>query len=121
MTVLFDGRVLLDQHGDTHTANRIRYQLIHDRYLLIDRFRVDLQRLTIEFKARLEAELAHVLLTTLEQGWVECSYQWRYRVEESGFIFWRYEALTVNVASVEQFDPRLFLHTAPVQSFMNLI
>lgn len=121
MTSLFDGRVILDQHGDSHTANRIRYQLIDDRFLLIDRFRIDLQRQGIEFKARLDADHAPVLLTTLEQGWVECSYQWRYRVAASGLIFWRYEAVTVNVASVEQLDPRLFLHTPPIQSFMNLI
>ncbi|WP_430009355.1 hypothetical protein [Methylophaga lonarensis] len=121
VTALFDGRLLLDQHGDSHTGNRIRYQLLDDRFLLIDRFRFDLQTQTVEFKAKLESNVEPLLLATLEQGWIQCSYQWRYRVEESEFIFWRYETVTVNAAFVEQLHSQLFLHSPPIQSFANLV
>ncbi|EMR11926.1 hypothetical protein MPL1_12983 [Methylophaga lonarensis MPL] len=118
---LFNGRVLLDQHGDNHTVNRIRYQLVDDRFLLIDRFRFDLQKQTVEFKAKLESNVEPVLLATIEQGWIQCRYQWRYRVDESGFIFWRYETVTINAAFVEQLNSQLFLHSPPIQSFPNLV
>lgn len=117
---LFDNQVLLDRVGDDVSGNRISYQLI-DNHLLIDRFRFDLEARTVEFKPRLQADEPPILLATIKDGWAQCQYQWRYRIEEGGFIYWLYENVIVNAGFVEKVDAKLFMRSAPMQRFEHLL
>lgn len=118
---LFDGKVIIDQHGDDRLGNRLAHQLVVDKYFLIDRFRFDLSSQRLEFKPKLDAATAPSQLTTLNQGWVQCQYQWRYRVEEGGFVYWLYESVTLNACFVDKAEPAVFMHCQPAQRFDNLI
>lgn len=117
---LFDDRVLLDQFGDDVSGNRLQYQLL-DNHLLIDRFRFDLVAQTVEFKRRLQADEPPILLTSLEEGWVQCQYQWRYRMDEGGYIYWLYENVIVNVCFAEKSDPGIFVDSEPTEHFTYLL
>jgi hypothetical protein len=117
---LSDGRILCDQHGDDLLGNRVRYQLI-DNALLIDRFRIDLDSQTVEFKTRLQVDEPPIMLTTIKDGWIQCQYQWRYRVKEGGFIYWLYENVIVNVCFINEMDATVFMRTSPQQRFENLL
>lgn len=118
---LSGNRVLLDQYGDELSGNRIRYQLTNDNSFLIDRFRFDLNTQTVEFKPKLRADEPPLLLTTINEGWIQCHYQWRYRVEEGGFIFWLYENVILNASFVEAIDAAVFMSSPPEQRFETML
>lgn len=118
---LSEGRILLDQHGDDVLGNRVGYQLTEAAFLLIDRFRIDLNTKTVEFKSRMQADEPPTLLSKLDEGWIQCQYQWRYRVEEGGFVYWLYEKVIVNICFVEQLDTNLFMLSPPRQRIENLL
>jgi hypothetical protein len=117
---LSNEQILLDKHGDDISGNHIRYQLTDD-YFLIDRFRVDLKAKTVEFKARLQVDETPIYLTTINEGWIKCEYQWRYRVEEGGFIYWLYEKVIVNICFLNEFDSNVFIDNPAQQRFENLL
>jgi len=119
-SVLSNKQILLDKHGDDISGNRIRYQLTDD-YFLIDRYRVGLKAKKVEFKPRLQADEPPILLTSLEEGWVQCQYQWRYRMDEGGYIYWLYENVIVNVCFAEKNDPGVFVNSPPAQRFTTLL
>ena len=118
--VLFDSQVLLEQFGDDVSGNRLQYQLLDDQ-LFIDRFRFDLQTQTVEFKRQLKADEPPILLTSLKDGWIQCQYKWRYRMDEGGYIYWLYENVVVNVCFAEQLDPGVFVNSSPTQRFTSLL
>lgn len=118
---LSDGRIMLDQHGDDISGNRINYQLIDENSFLIDRFRFDLKAKTVEFKSRLQVGEPPILLTTINEGWIQCQYQWRYRVEEGGFIYWLYENVVINVGFFNEIDTNVFIDKPPQQRFESLV
>lgn len=117
---LFNDSVIIDQHGDDLLANRLNYQRV-DNYLLMDRFRFDLINQTVEFKAKLTSNELPVQLAKIADGWQQYQYQWRYRVEESGYIYWLYENITLNAGFTADFDHQYFIATAPQKSFFDLI
>lgn len=117
---LFDDRVLLEQFGDDVSGNRLQYQLL-DNYLLIDRFRLDLQTQTVEFKRRLKADEPPISLTSIDAGWIQCQYKWRYRIDEGGYIYWLYEKVIVNVCFTEINEPGVFVDSSPSQCFNFLL
>lgn len=116
-----DGKIMLDQQGDDVSGNRIRYQLMDENYFLIDRFRIELNAKTIEFKPRLQADESPIMLTTLNDGWIQCQYQWRYRIHEGGFIYWLYENVIINVCFLNEIDANIFIDKPPQQSFEKLL
>ena len=118
---VLEGRVILDQHGDDLTGDRIRFQLTSDQAFLVDRFRIDLKARTVEFKSRLTADELPVLLTTVNDGWIQCRYQWRYRVEHDEQIFWLYEEVIVNMGFATDLEPNIFMSQPPEHSFDNLM
>ncbi len=118
--ILFDNQVLLEQLGDDVSGNRLQYQLL-DNHLLIDRFRFDLQAQTVEFKRRLQADEPPILLTSLEEGWIQCQYQWRYRMDEGSYIYWLYENVIVNVCFAEKSKPGVFVNSEPTHRFISLL
>ena len=119
--ILFNGKILLDQHGDDVLGNRIRYQLTEAEALLIDRFRIDLNVKTVEFKPRLQVDEPPILLSKMKDGWIQCQYQWRYRIEEGGSIYWLYENVVVNICFLNEFDSNVFIDKPAQQRFENLL
>ena len=118
--MLFNGNIVIDQHGDDVSGNRIHYQLTKADTLLIDRFRIDLNAKTVEFKPRLLADEPPILLSKMKDGWIQCQYQWRYRIEEGGFIYWLYENMIINISFLEEMDKNVFMSKPPEQRFENL-
>lgn len=117
---LFDDRVLLEQFGDDVSGNRLQYQLL-DNHLLIDRFRFDLQTQTVEFKRRLKADEPPISVTSIEAGWIQCQYKWRYRIDEGGYIYWLYENVIVNICFAEKCDTGVFVSSEPTEHFTSLL
>lgn len=117
---LFEDRVIIDQHGDDLMDNRLQYQLV-DHHLLIDRFRFDLNAQTVEFKAKLTTDALPTQLAKIDGGWQQFHYQWRYRVEAGGYIYWLYENVTLNAGFAVDFDQDVFVVTEPQQIFFDLI
>lgn len=117
---LFNGEIIIDQHGDDLLANRLQYQLV-DNYFLIDRFRFNLTTQIVEFKTKLNADATPIQLPKDTTGWQQYQYQWRYRIEYNQQIFWLYESVILNAAYSESFDEELFLKTQPDQQFDNLL
>ncbi|MBD3635625.1 MAG: hypothetical protein HUJ23_12060 [Methylophaga sp.] len=114
---LFDHQVVLDQHGDDVMGNRIRYELSDDGWFLIDRFCFDLNSKTLEYIAQPDSMLPTEPVADMNEGWVQCRYQWRYRVYEGGFHYWLYEAITINAAFVDSLTEDLFTNSEPVKVF----
>lgn len=117
---LFNDRLIIDQHGDDLMGNRLQYQLV-DNYLLIDRFRFGLNARTVEFKTKLTTHDMPIQLAKIDDGWQQFHYQWRYRVEVDGYIYWLYESITVNAGFVADFDQSFFVVSEPQQTFFDLI
>lgn len=114
---VLDNQVLLDQHGDDIEGKRIQY-LIHEQVdFMIDRFRISLPNKTLEYKT---AQSEPRLISQLAEGWVQCRYNWRRRVEQGGFIYWLYEDVILNACFVEKYDPQVFMTTKAEAVFTDL-
>lgn len=114
---LFDHQVVLDQHGDDVMGNRVRYELNDDERFIIDRFGFDLNNETLEYIAQPDSMLPTEPIADLSDGWVQCRYQWRYKVYEGGFHYWLYESITINAGFVEHLKEDVFMHKAPKRVF----
>jgi len=114
---LFDHQVVFDQHGDDLMGNRIHYELSDDGGFIIDRFRFDLNRKLLEYIAQPDSMLPTEPVADLSDGWVQCRYQWRYKVYEGGFYYWLYEAITVNAGFVESVTEDMFTGSEPAVVF----
>lgn len=110
---LSEQQIVLDQHGDDVMGNRIRYQLSDDNKFIIDRFGFDLNNKAIVYFPPAETKQAPSHITSLDNGWVQCQYEWRYRVEEGGFIYWLYEQFTLNARFVESLTDDAFMDSEP--------
>jgi len=82
---------------------------------MIDRFCFCLDTRVLNIKQRQEDEPARLLMNS---GWVQCHYQWRYKVFEGGFYYWLYEAVTLNACFTQCVDEYVFLKTEPVRRFV---
>jgi hypothetical protein len=109
--------VVLDQHGDDVMGNRIRYELSDDGRFLIDRFCFNLNSKTLEYIAQPDSMLPTEPVADMNEGWVQCRYQWRYRIYEGGFHYWLYEAITINSAFVDNLGEDLFTSSEPAKVF----
>lgn len=118
---LSKGHIIFDQHGDDITGNRFRSQHVADEVFLVDRFRIDLKARSVEFKSRLSADELPILLATINGDWIQCRYQWRYRVEHEDQIFWLYENVIVNIGFAADLEPNIFMSEPPKQCFDNLM
>lgn len=111
---LFDDQVILDQQGDDVMGNRIRYQLTDARLFMIDRCCFSLQTQTLMIKQSSERQPVQL---SMADGWVQCHYQWRYKVFEGGFYYWLYEAVTLNACFTQRVEEDVFLEIEPVRRF----
>lgn len=114
---LSDHQIVLDQHGDDVMGDRVRYELSDDGRFIVDRFGFDLNHKTLEYIAQPDSMLPTEPAADLSDGWIQCRYQWRYKVYEGGLHYWLYEAITVNAGFVESLSEDVFMHSAPQRVF----
>ncbi|MFP3873531.1 MAG: hypothetical protein ACLFQT_02535 [Thiohalophilus sp.] len=103
--------VIIDCHGDDRLGNRLQYRMLPDHSLRIDRFHIDGQHLAYTDDTSWHA------LGILHAPWIQARYQWRYRVEESGLIYWLYEEVILNAARTEKLQPDLFISVDPAEVY----
>ncbi|TDY00012.1 hypothetical protein [Thiohalophilus thiocyanatoxydans] len=99
--------IVIDCHGDDRLGNRLQYRRLADHTLQIDRFHIDDRYLAYTDDTTWQT------LDSLREPWIQARYQWRYRVEESGLIYWLYEEVILNVARAEQFQAAIFISSEP--------
>lgn len=112
---LFDHKVVIDQHGDNIMKNRLRYELTDDNKFIIDRFGFDLHSQDVVHFPQPDSMLPPSHIANLSQGWIQCHYEWRYKVFEGGFYYWLYEQLTLNAASVDDLVEDVFTGSEPAK------
>lgn len=110
---LFDHQIVLDQHGDDVMGDRVRYELTDDNQFIIDCFRFDLNNKTVEYIAQPDSMLPPKHIATLEDNWIQCKYDWRYKVFEGGLFYWLYEEMTVNARFVKSLKQDVFMTSEP--------
>ena len=113
--VLGSDNIIIDCHGDDRLGNRLQYRSYPDHSLRIDRFHIDGRHLAYTNDTSWHA------LGSLHEPWIQARYQWRYRVEESGLIYWLYEEVILNVARTEKFRPDIFVSMEPVEVYGPLV
>jgi hypothetical protein len=114
---LFSGKVLLEQHGDDTLGDRIQYELFDGDKFIIDCFGFDMGNKEVAYFPPEESGREPELVTTMEDGWIQCQYEWRYRVEEGGAIYWLYELFTINARFVDSLSDDVFMSTEPETVF----
>ena len=113
---LADERIVLDMHADPEQHKRIQFHLGTEDFY-IDRFHFSLTERTLAYKT---AQSAPRLISALEEGWVQCRYNWRRRVEQGGYIYWLYEDVTLNACFVDNFREDVFMRQAADHVFTDL-
>ncbi|KKM81058.1 hypothetical protein LCGC14_1333610 [marine sediment metagenome] len=114
---LFNGQVILDRHGYDRMGNKLPYMLTEDGYLLIDKFRICLNKGTVEYNADMSASTQARHIATLNNDSFQCRYDWRYRVEEGGYIYWLYEEVIMNVCVTDDVTEEIFTDRSIKQTF----
>ncbi|MDZ7663284.1 hypothetical protein [Thiohalophilus sp.] len=107
--------IIIDCHGDDRLGNRLQYRTLPDHSLRIDRFHIDDQHLAYT------DDRSWNVLGSLYEPWIQAHYQWRYRVEESGLIYWLYEEVILNAARTEKFQPDVFVSAKPAEVYGPLV
>ena len=107
--------IIVDCHGDDRLGNRLQFRMLPDHSLRIDRFHINGQHLAYT------DDTSWYALGSLQEPWIQARYQWRYRVEESGLIYWLYEEVILNVARTEKFQPNIFISVEPAGVYGSLM
>jgi len=118
---VLDKSCIVDQHGDDVSTNvfkkgRITYGMLPDGRIRFDRFQVCGKEDGDVLEYVSEDKRCHII-GPLNQGWVQCQYNWRYSVEEAGMRYWMYEEVTLNAVCMDEFDVECFLKTEPSKTF----
>ena len=80
--------------------------------LLFDRFQIDLDHHILSYLG--DKSIAKFEdIGSLNNQWLQCHYNSRYAIYESGYYYWLYEAVTLNAIHLNQLDEHIFLTTQP--------
>lgn len=110
---LFSGQVVLDQHGDDTLGDRIQYELFDGDKFIIDCFGFDMGNKEVAYFPPDDSDEEPELVTTMNDDWIQCQYEWRYKVEEGGAIYWLYEQFTINARFVDSLSDDVFTASEP--------
>jgi hypothetical protein len=96
---------IIDQHGDDIATNmyphgRIKTGLLPDGSITLDRFHIS-QSAEGEILSYQAPNQDPIHIGLLKQNWIQCRYQWRYKVKEGGMNYWMYEEFVLNAASID--------------------
>lgn len=114
---VLDKACIVDQHGDDIPTSifedgRIKTAMLSDGRIRFDRFQVcgNPEGDVLEYLAKAKNPQ---VIGPLNQGWIQCQYNWHYGVKEGGQHYWMYEEVTLNAVCTEEFDADYFLRTEP--------
>jgi hypothetical protein len=124
---VFNTSCILEQHGDDIATNvfsngRIKTSVLSPDRVMFDRFQIvnSLKGFDLEYLANGDLEQSPQALGSLDKGWIQARYTWRYSVLEANQIYWMYEEVTLNAVCVEEFDENCFLKSEPSIVFNDL-
>jgi len=117
---LFKKQVILDQYGDDLLGDRVSCNLNDDQHVTIDRFQVSLTNKTLKYVGKPDSNTTPRLIGSLDSNWIQCKYNWRYRVYEGGFYYWLYEEIILNAICVESLSEDVFIKQKPALSITDL-
>lgn len=104
-------QIVIDKHGDDLLGNRLQSMQTKKDFFLIDRFRFYIKNRRVEYKLHANNKNESQKIAQLDRGWLQACYDWRYRVEHEGMIFWLYEEVTLNAGFSDGIKQDLFLST----------
>jgi hypothetical protein len=108
----FDQQCIIDQQGDDLQGNRLNYSLDTNGKLLFDRFQINFDHHILTYLGdKSMAKLEDI--GSLNNQWLQCHYNSRYAIYQSGYYYWLYEAVTLNAIHLNQLDEHIFLTTQP--------
>jgi hypothetical protein len=116
---VLDQRCIIDQHGDDIQGNRVKQPVLSNDILIFDRFYINMTHQSLAYCDGKVDNLPHIL-GSLNQQWLQCQYNCRYKVFESGLYYWLYEEVTVNAAWLTHFDADVFLTSAPARIYRDI-
>lgn len=124
---VLDKSCILEQYGDDNVTNvykngRIITSVLADGQIQFDRFQVCAHSAGDVLKF-LSDEKAPEVIGSLNQGWIQSRYHWRYKVKHAGQIYWLYEEVVLNAVCLEVFSAEelrrdYFLTTQPAIIFI---
>ena len=116
---VFDKQCVIDQHGDDIQGNRVKYSKESDGNIKFDRFQVFLDDNVIAYHGA-KPGLTPRIIGSLNHQWIQCKYNCRHSIFESGMYYWIYEEVTVNAICLSKLDEKVFLNTEPLIVYEDL-
>ena len=110
---VFDNQCVIDQHGDDLLGDRVKYSQGDNGKITFDRFQICLNSKVLEYTDKLESDQGYKTIGSLDNNWIQCKYDWRYGVDEGGYIYWLYEEVTLNAISVGTLNEGVFSDVDP--------
>ena len=106
---------IIDCHG--HSKNRpLKKAMLSDGSVKLERFIISKQDGLAILKYQ-DEQTEPLVIGSLNKGWLQATYQWRYALEEANEIYWQYEEVTLNAVCIEEYDSHYFLNSQPQQEF----
>mgnify|MGYP000429723764 CR=1 FL=1 len=112
-----DKQCVIDGHGDDLLNNRMNYSQPSSNTIQVDRFQVNLNEKELVYRNNPSDSARRV--GSLDSGWLQCQYDWRYSVYEGGLYYWLYEEVTLNAIVINTFDENIFLTSKPERILLN--
>jgi len=116
-----NNQCVIDPHGDNLLGNRMSYSQPEHGKLNLDRFQVCLSSMTLDYIGKPKTDNTAITFGSLEDNWIQCKYDWRYSVDEGGFIYWLYEEVTLNAISLKSLNKDVFLNSEPAIVYDDLL
>lgn len=113
---LVEDRFIIDRHGDTD--KQIKVSLDDNGKLKLDRFQVCLNSKELAYLGDTDTNEQAKSISSIDNQWIQCQYEWRYRVFKDDFYYWQYEQVTLNITNVNTLDENVFINSEPTIVFM---
>lgn len=113
----FNKRCVIDQHGDDVQGERLKYAQLADGKIQLDRFQLSLDDQVLAYSGASKSDKAPSIIGSLNNQWLQCKYNVRYSVFESGFYYWLYEEVTLNAICINEFNEKVFTQHDPALVF----
>ncbi len=110
---VFDKQCVIDQHGDDLQGGRVKYSQTAEGNLKLDRFQIDLNTNELEYSDASVTDAETQTIGSLENNWIQCSYNWRYSILENEMFYWLYEDITLNAICIKTLNENVFLNSEP--------
>ena len=109
----FNKECVIDKHGDDLQEGRVKYSQSADGKIRFDRFQICPEDKVLEYFGTTDPDEAPGIIGSLDSKWIQCKYNWRYGVFESGMYYWLYEEVTLNAICTNELNEDVFLHAEP--------